>query len=140
MPRSVASALEEGSRVPGFRRPCRIAPRRECSSCPRSGSPAPRSSGKSSSGPPSGPAPAAAAAAATTMVGTAVAASSLLTHYPVMGGQAIRYAASAAILVAAQRAGGRILPRLTVREAGLLMALAASGLVAFNLCVIGAVG
>lgn len=80
------------------------------------------------------------AAAATTMVGTAVAASSLLVHYPVMGGQAIRYAASAAILLAAQRAAGRRLPRLVPREIGLVLALAASGLVAFNLCVIGAVG
>jgi drug/metabolite transporter (DMT)-like permease len=80
------------------------------------------------------------AAAATTMVGTAVAASSLLVHYPVMGGQALRYAASAIILVVAQRVAGGRPPRLTLREAGLLLALATSGLVAFNLCVIGAVG
>jgi drug/metabolite transporter (DMT)-like permease len=80
------------------------------------------------------------AAAATTMVGTAVAASSLLVRYPVLGGQAIRYAASAIILVAARRAAGGSLPRPTVREVGLLLTLAASGLVAFNLCVIGAVG
>ena len=80
------------------------------------------------------------AAAATTMVGTAVAASSLLVHYPVLGGQAMRYAVSAAILAFAQRVRAGRLPRLSPREIGLLLALAASGLVAFNLCVIGAVG
>ncbi len=89
------------------------------------------------------------AAAATTLVGTAVAAWSLLVDYPVLGGQAMRYAVSAAILACVQRVrAGRpprpahlpCRPRLSPREIGLLFALAASGLVAFNLCVIGAVG
>ena len=83
---------------------------------------------------------AALAATATAMVGSVVAASSLLVDYPALAGQAGRYALGAAVLAVVVRAGGpRRLPRLSARELGLVAALAASGLVGFNLCVLAAV-
>lgn len=83
---------------------------------------------------------AALAATATAMVGSVVAASSLLVDYPALAGQAGRYALGAAVLAAVVRANGpRRLPRLSARELGLVAALAASGLVGFNLCVLAAV-
>ena len=83
---------------------------------------------------------AALAATATAMVGSVVAASSLLVDYPALTGQAGRYALGAAVLAAVVRAHGlRRLPRLSARELGLVTALAASGLVGFNLCVLAAV-
>jgi drug/metabolite transporter (DMT)-like permease len=84
---------------------------------------------------------AALAVTATTMVGSMVAASSLIVDYPVLAGQAGRYALGAAVLSAFVRVHGwRRLPRLSPRELGLVVALAASGLVGFNLCVLAAVG
>jgi len=77
---------------------------------------------------------------ATTAVGSLVAASSLLTHYPVLSSQALRYAIAASILTLLWRRGGRPLPRLSGREAALVLALGATGLAGFNLCVLGAVG
>jgi drug/metabolite transporter (DMT)-like permease len=75
------------------------------------------------------------------MVGSMVAASSLIVDYPVLAGQAGRYALGAAVLSAFVRGHGwRRLPRLSPRELGLVVALAASGLVGFNLCVLAAVG
>ena len=74
-----------------------------------------------------------AACGALTLVGSLVAASDLIEGYPIPGGQALRYTLAAAVLLAVAR--GR-LPRLTLREAGWLVALAASGLVLFNLCVV----
>jgi drug/metabolite transporter (DMT)-like permease len=83
---------------------------------------------------------AALAATATAMVGSVVAASSLLVDYPALAGQAGRYALGAAVLAVVVRAHGlRRLPRLSARELGLVTALAASGLVGFNLCVLAAV-
>jgi drug/metabolite transporter (DMT)-like permease len=83
---------------------------------------------------------AALAATATAMVGSVVAASSQLVDYPALAGQAGRYALGAAVLAVVVRANGlRRLPRLSARELGLVAALAASGLVGFNLCVLAAV-
>jgi drug/metabolite transporter (DMT)-like permease len=81
---------------------------------------------------------AAAAAAAMFLVGTLAAISSVLDGYPLYGGQALRYSLAAVILVAVARARGLGLVRLTMREAFLLLALAATGLVLFNVCVIEA--
>jgi drug/metabolite transporter (DMT)-like permease len=74
-----------------------------------------------------------AATAAFVAVGSLVAASDVIEDYPVPAGQALRYAAAAAVLVAVAR--GR-LPRLQARELLGLAALAATGLVLFNLFVI----
>jgi drug/metabolite transporter (DMT)-like permease len=73
------------------------------------------------------------AATALALVGSLVAAADLVEGYPLATGQALRYAAAAAALLAI--AGGR-LPRLDAREALGLAALAATGLVLFNLFII----
>ncbi|MFF3665180.1 DMT family transporter [Microtetraspora malaysiensis] len=72
------------------------------------------------------------------LVGTLTAVSDLISTYPVYGGQALRYAVAAAILLAAARARGLSLPRLTAREFALLSALSLTGLALFNLCLIEA--
>jgi drug/metabolite transporter (DMT)-like permease len=78
------------------------------------------------------------AAAAMFLVGTLAAGSSVINDYPLYGGQVLRYALSAAILFAVARARGLGLVRLTPRQALLLLSLAATGLVLFNVCVIQA--
>ena len=80
----------------------------------------------------------AAAAAAMFLVGTLAAVSSVINRYPLYGGQALRYALAATILFAVARAKGLGLIRLTRREALLLLALTATGLVLFNVCVVHA--
>jgi drug/metabolite transporter (DMT)-like permease len=78
------------------------------------------------------------AASAMFVVGTLAAVSSVINHYPLYGGQAVRYAMAAVILLAVARAKGLGLVRLTLRETLLLLSLAATGLVLFNVCVIQA--
>jgi drug/metabolite transporter (DMT)-like permease len=78
------------------------------------------------------------AASAMFVVGTLAAVSSVINHYPLYGGQAVRYAMAAVILFAVARAKGLGLVRLTLRETLLLLSLAATGLVLFNVCVIQA--
>jgi drug/metabolite transporter (DMT)-like permease len=78
------------------------------------------------------------AATAMFLVGTLAASSSVINHYPLYGGQALRYTLAAVILFAVARARGLYLVRITLREALLLLALAATGLVLFNVCVIQA--
>ena len=80
----------------------------------------------------------AAAAAAMFLVGTLAAISSVINGYPLYGGQALRYSLAAVILLAVARARGLGLVRLTARETLLLLSLAATGLVLFNVCVIEA--
>lgn len=75
---------------------------------------------------------------AATAVGTSFVASSLLLHYPFLGGQAVRYAAAAAALVAAVVLLRLSIPRPTAREWMRLALLAATGLVGFNLAVLSA--
>jgi drug/metabolite transporter (DMT)-like permease len=78
------------------------------------------------------------AGGATLAVGSSVAVLGLLTDYPALGSQAMRYALAAALLAAVAVAGRPGLPRIAGREAVQLAALAATGLVAFNLLVLGA--
>ncbi|MFJ8751542.1 DMT family transporter [Streptomyces sp. NPDC102441] len=82
--------------------------------------------------------PAAGAAAAMLLVGTSTAVSATIADYPVLTGQALRYALAAAILLAVVRR--RRLPRahLTPRDFLLLAALAATGLVGFNIFLVEA--
>ena len=78
---------------------------------------------------------AAGAAAGMAIVGSSFAVLDTLRDYPQAGGQAIRYALGALLLLAI---GGRRIPRISVRQAGRLILLAASGLAAFNLLVMAA--
>jgi drug/metabolite transporter (DMT)-like permease len=73
------------------------------------------------------------AAGAFALVGSLVAASDSVESYPLAEGQFLRYLLAAAVLLAVAR--GR-LPRLSAREALGLVALAATGLVLFNVFVI----
>jgi drug/metabolite transporter (DMT)-like permease len=79
------------------------------------------------------------AASAMFVVGTLAAIASVIDHYPLYGGQAVRYALAAVLLTLVARAMGLGPVRLTPRETLLLVALAATGLVAFNVCVVQAV-
>ncbi|WP_182907797.1 DMT family transporter [Microbispora sp. H13382] len=78
------------------------------------------------------------AAGAMFLVGTLAAVSDVIAGYPVYGGQALRYALAAVILLAAARARGLGPVRLRPRQWGLLGALSLTGLVLFNVCVIEA--
>jgi drug/metabolite transporter (DMT)-like permease len=78
------------------------------------------------------------AATAMFAVGTLAAGSSVINRYPLYGGQALRYAMAAVILFAVARVKGLGLVRPTPRETLLLLSLAATGLVLFNVCVIEA--
>ena len=78
---------------------------------------------------------AAGAAVAMAIVGSSFAVLDTLRAYPQSGGQAVRYAVGAALLVLL---AGRRLPRPTARQALRLALLAASGLAAFNLLVLAA--
>jgi drug/metabolite transporter (DMT)-like permease len=75
-------------------------------------------------------------ATATILVGASFPVSQALVDYPYATGQMIRYALGALILTALLR--GR-LGRPTVREFGLLLLVAAVGMVGFNLAVLAAV-
>lgn len=78
-----------------------------------------------------------------TLVGTLTAVSATIARYPVYGGQAVRYAVAAIILLAVARlpdraggAGRNARSRTTVRDWPLLAALAATGLAGFNVCIV----
>lgn len=70
------------------------------------------------------------------LVGSLAAVSGVVNNYPFYGGQAARYLVSALLLFAVAYARRIPLIRPTRREALLLIALAATGLVLFNLFVI----
>src|SRR5947209_730957 len=81
------------------------------------------------------------AAIAMTLVGTLTAVSAAIARYPVYGGQAVRYAVAAVILLVVARpaersSGSRPRSRPTFREWSLITALAATGLAGFNVCVV----
>jgi drug/metabolite transporter (DMT)-like permease len=78
---------------------------------------------------------AAGAAAGMAIVGSSFAVLDTLRAYPQSGGQAMRYAAAAALLCLL---AGRRLPRPTGRQAVRLALLAATGLAAFNLLILAA--
>ncbi|GAA3021677.1 hypothetical protein GCM10020229_36110 [Kitasatospora albolonga] len=79
-----------------------------------------------------------AAATAMTAVGSSAAVSPLLAAYPLLAGQGWRYLAAGLILLLP----GRRLPpppRLTTRQRGRVLALAATGMAGFNVCLLNAV-
>ena len=78
---------------------------------------------------------AAGAATGMAIVGSSFAVLDTLRDYPQAGGQAVRYAAGAVLLLAIS---GRRLPPITARQATRLALLAATGLAAFNLLVMAA--
>lgn len=76
------------------------------------------------------------ATTATFCVGTSAAVAPLLHNYPVYGGQALRYAVGAAVLLAIMKVRGlRHLP-LQVRDVVLIVCLAATGSAAFNVFLV----
>ncbi|MFA1541250.1 EamA family transporter [Actinomadura monticuli] len=78
------------------------------------------------------------AGAAMFLVGTLTAVSAAVSGYPVFGGQAVRYAVAAAVLLIVARLAGGPAARPAPRDWLLLAALAATGLVAFNVCIVEA--
>jgi drug/metabolite transporter (DMT)-like permease len=85
------------------------------------------------------------AASGMTIVGTLTAVSATIARYPVYGGQAVRYAVAAVILLLVVRLRDRAgrpsgsspaRSRPTVREWALITVLAATGLAGFNVCVV----
>ncbi len=78
----------------------------------------------------------AAAAGAMFLVGTLAAVSGLIKDYPLYGGQTVRYAVAALIMFVIMKATSRPRAHLTVKDFGLLVALALTGLVLFNVCVV----
>jgi drug/metabolite transporter (DMT)-like permease len=79
-------------------------------------------------------------AAAMSILGASTGVSAQLTHYPILGGQALRYLLAAILLSALAWRQGRGKPTLwpTFREWLLLGALSLDGLVLFNLLVMAA--
>jgi drug/metabolite transporter (DMT)-like permease len=78
------------------------------------------------------------AAGAAAIIGSSVAASSLIARYPPLTSQALRYAVSAAALALLLWRCSSTIPRLRWRDAGHMLALALTGLVGFNLCLLAA--
>jgi drug/metabolite transporter (DMT)-like permease len=78
------------------------------------------------------------AVGATTLVGGSVAASNLVSSFPVLGGQGVRYLAAAVLLLAWARIRRVALPRPTGREWGWLAALGAVGLAGCSVLMIEA--
>ncbi|TDD82535.1 DMT family transporter [Actinomadura rubrisoli] len=72
------------------------------------------------------------------LVGSLTAVSATIAGYPVFGGQAARYAVAALILLVVARFAGGPARRPTPRDWLLLAALASTGLVAFNVCIVAA--
>lgn len=78
------------------------------------------------------------AAAGSGLIGSSAGASSLLVHYPPLECQAMRFVLSALACALMVRVRGQSLPRLNAREGGLVLALALTGMVGFNLCLLAA--
>jgi drug/metabolite transporter (DMT)-like permease len=72
------------------------------------------------------------------ILGASVSISRLILDYPALTGQTARYALAAAVLVALVRLRGGPAVRPTRGDLAVLVALAATGLVAFNLLLLGA--
>lgn len=77
-------------------------------------------------------------AAATVMVGASVPVTGLLAGYPVLSGQAIRYAIGAVALYAWLRRGGRRPPRIGLRDLLGLAGMVGPGMLGFNAAILAA--
>ncbi len=77
-----------------------------------------------------------AAITATSILGSSVAVSKVLTDYPHYTGQAIRYGVAAVALAILLKARGMVLPRPDLRSFGLLILVALTGLVGFNILML----
>lgn len=78
------------------------------------------------------------AALGTALAGTSFVATSLLTHYPFLSGQTLRFALGALSLSLLSVVGRAPWPRPTGKEWALLALLAGTGLVGFNLACLAA--
>lgn len=76
------------------------------------------------------------AATAMFCVGTLTGVSPALHHFPVYGGQAVRYLVGALLLLAVARVLGKRFVRLSGREVFFLTMLAFTGLTAFNVLIV----
>jgi drug/metabolite transporter (DMT)-like permease len=78
------------------------------------------------------------AAVVMTIVGTLTAVSATISRYPVYGGQAVRYAVAAVILLGMARLSdrGKPRPKTSPWQWPLIAALAATGLAGFNVCIV----
>ena len=78
------------------------------------------------------------AAVGMTIVGTLTAVSATISHYPVYGGQAVRYAVAALILLFVARLRDRGTPAVRAPrwQWPLVAVLAATGLAGFNVCIV----
>lgn len=75
---------------------------------------------------------------ATVLVGASVPVTGLLAGYPVLSGQAIRYAIGAVVLYAWLRRSGRRLPRVGVRDLVGLAGMVGPGMLGFNAAILAA--
>lgn len=78
------------------------------------------------------------AAAAMTIVGSSVAAASIIVNYPVLGGQAIRYAIASGLLFGWARLSRSRIIRPGVADLGWLILVALVGMAGFNVLLIAA--
>jgi drug/metabolite transporter (DMT)-like permease len=76
------------------------------------------------------------AAVTMTIVGTLTAVSATISGYPVYGGQAVRYAVAAVILLGIARLRGKPRREKARWEWPLIALLAATGLAGFNVCIV----
>jgi drug/metabolite transporter (DMT)-like permease len=76
------------------------------------------------------------AAVTMTIVGTLTAVSATISAYPVYGGQAVRYAVAAVILLGIARLRGKPRREKARWEWPLIALLAATGLAGFNVCIV----
>lgn len=72
-------------------------------------------------------------------IGSSVAVTTRIGAYPWLGGLCLRYGCAAALLGGVVLSRGLAWPRLTIKDVGLLLVLAATGMVAFNVFLIAAV-
>ncbi|MEC3979880.1 DMT family transporter [Amycolatopsis sp. H20-H5] len=70
------------------------------------------------------------------IVGGSVPVTGMLNDYPLLTGQALRYALGGLLLLAWARLGRRPLPRPRLRDVPTLFALAATGMVGFQACLL----
>src|SRR5918996_2258688 len=72
------------------------------------------------------------------IVGSSVTAASVIVDYPIMGGQAVRYAVASVVLFIWARVVAKPIPRPSPGDLGWLGAVALTGMVAFNVLLIAA--
>ncbi len=78
------------------------------------------------------------AGSAQAIIGSFVAVSALMTNFPWLGGQALRYSSGALLLFGLAKLRGVVWPRYERFDIGMLLLLSMTGMVGFNLCILAA--